>query len=62
MQVLQIVPYVSNVTHGSIHIVQCGPNAEKYYANYSLPFLNSNIRVNLLALLKKNFVIAISCG
>lgn len=34
--------------------VQSGPNADKYYANYSPPFLNSNIGVILLALFKKN--------
>lgn len=45
------IPYISKVIHGSIHIVQSGPNADKYYGNYSPPFLNSNIRVSLLALL-----------
>lgn len=55
------IPYISNVTHGSIHIVQSGPNADKYYANYSPPFLNSNIGATLLALFKK-IVIVISCG
>lgn len=27
------IPYVSYVTHGWIHIVQAGPNADKHYAN-----------------------------
>lgn len=39
------IPYISNVTNGSIHIVQSGPNADKYYASYSPLFLNSNTGV-----------------
>lgn len=50
------IPYISNVTHGSVHIVQSGPNADKHYANYNPPFLNSNIGVSILALFKILFL------